>query len=50
MMVTLGVWIYYHPDVTRAGVEAEFPVLGQLAICTGMAYYLFSEEKRYYCL
>ena len=46
MMMTLGAWIYYHPVVTRAGVEAEFPVLGQLAICTGMAFYLFSEEKK----
>jgi len=25
---------------------AEFPVLGQLAICTGMAYYLFTEETK----
>lgn len=46
MIVTLGTWIYYHPVVTTAGVEAEFPVLGQLAICTGMAFYLFSEEKK----
>ena len=46
MMITLGAWIYYHPVVTIAGVEAEFPVLGQLAICTGMAFYLFSEEKK----
>lgn len=46
MIASLGLWIYYHPVVTRAGVEAEFPVLGQLAICTGMAFYLFSEEKK----
>ena len=46
MIATLGAWIYYHPIVTVAGVEAEFPVLGQLAICTGMAFYLFSEEKK----
>lgn len=46
MMATLGAWIFYHPVVTRAGVESEFPVLGQLAICTGMAFYLFSEEKK----
>ena len=46
MIVTLGAWIFYHPVVTVAGVEAEFPVLGQLAICTGMAFYLFSEEKK----
>ena len=46
MIATLGAWIYYHPVVTVAGVEAEFPVLGQLAICTGMAFYLFTEDKK----
>lgn len=44
MGVTLTSWIYYHPETTQSGVQAEFPVLGQLAICTGMAYYLFTEE------
>lgn len=44
MFVTLVSWIYYHPETTQSGVSAEFPVLGQLAICTGMAYYLFTEE------
>ena len=44
MVVTLASWIFYHPETTQSGVEAEFPVLGQLAICTGMAYYLFTEE------
>lgn len=46
MMVTLASWIYYHPETTQAGVEAEFPVLGQLAICTGMTYYLFTEKTK----
>lgn len=45
MMVTLGSWIFYHPETMIDGVRAEFPVLGQLAICTGMSFYLFSEEK-----
>lgn len=45
MIVTLGSWIYYHPE-TIYSEYAEFPVLGQLAICTGMAFYLFSEEKK----
>lgn len=44
MGLTLTSWIYYHPETTQNGVQAEFPVLGQLAICTGMAYYLFTEE------
>ena len=44
MMVTLGSWIYYHP-ATIYSQNAEFPVLGQLAVTTGMAFYLFSEDK-----
>lgn len=44
MGLTLTSWIFYHPEATQSGVQAEFPVLGQLAICTGMAYYLFTEE------
>lgn len=46
MVVTLFSWIIYHPQTLDATVEAEFPVLGQLAICTGMAYYLFTKETR----
>ena len=46
MMATLAAWIYYHPEVRTDGVEAEFPVLGQLAICTGMTYYLFTEPTK----
>ena len=46
MIVTLASWIYYHPQTTQMGVEAEFPVLGQLAICTGMTYYLFTKETK----
>lgn len=44
MILTLLSWIFFHPEATQSGVEAEFPVLGQLAICTGMSYYLFTEE------
>lgn len=44
MVGTLLAWLYYHPKATEIGVSAEFPVLGQLAICTGMAWYLFTEE------
>lgn len=46
MFVTLASWIYYHPETTQNSAQAEFPVLGQLAICTGMAYYLFTEETK----
>lgn len=46
MMVTLASWIFYHPQTTQMGVEAEFPVLGQLAICTGMTYYLFTKDTK----
>ena len=43
MIATLGSWIVYHPQTLNGG---EFPVLGQLAISTGMSYYLFSEETK----
>ncbi len=45
MILTLGSWIAYHP-VTLSSQNAEFPVLGQLAICTGMSYYLFTEDTK----
>lgn len=44
MILTLGAWVYYNP-ATLNDENAEFPVLGQLAICTGMAFYLFSEDR-----
>ena len=45
MILTLASWIVYHPETLESS-RAEFPVLGQLAICTGMAYYLFTEERK----
>lgn len=45
MVVTLASWIFYHPESLQSE-NAEFPVLGQLAICTGMAWYLFSEPTK----
>lgn len=42
MVVTLASWIFYHPESLQSE-NAEFPVLGQLAICTGMAWYLLTE-------
>ena len=46
MIGTLTLWIFYHPETTQENVHAEFPVLGQLATCTGMAYYLFTEGTK----
>lgn len=50
MVATLFSWVFYHPETTASlsgGRQAEFPVLGQLAICCGMAYYLFNDENKY---
>lgn len=46
MVITLFSWIFYHPQALDSQVEAEFPVLGQLAICTGMSYYLFTKDTK----
>ena len=45
MIATLLAWLVF---TFRAGdlvPDAEFPVLGQLAICTGMAYYIFAQPS-----
>lgn len=46
MIITLFSWILYHPQTLDSQVEAEFSVLGQLAICTGMSYYLFTKDTK----
>lgn len=46
MVLTLFSWIAYHPQTLDTQVEAEFPVLGQLAIYTGMSWYLFTKETK----
>ena len=46
MVITLFSWIFYHPQTLDTQVEAEFSVLGQLAICTGMSWYLFTKETK----
>lgn len=51
MVITLFAWIAMHPtgvqiDENGNIVRQEFPVLGQVAICTGMAWYLFTKETR----
>lgn len=45
MVLTLFSWIAYHPESFESA-NAEFPVLGQLAICTGMAWYLFTKNTK----
>lgn len=45
MIFTLIIWVFYHPSVV-AEADAEFAVLGQLAICTGMTWYLFKDDTK----
>lgn len=45
MVATMVAWLLYHPEV-QIGAEKEFVVLGQLAMCTGMAWYLWKPESR----
>lgn len=45
MVLTLFSWIAYHPESIESA-HAEFPVLGQLAIYTGMAWYLLTEDTK----
>lgn len=45
MIATMIVWVFYHPSVI-VEAEVEFVVLGQMAICTGMAWYLFKDETK----
>lgn len=45
MVLTLFSWIAYHLESIESA-HAEFPVLGQLAICTGMAWYLLTEDTK----
>lgn len=46
MILTLISWIILNPEVTDNDTQAEFPILGQLAICTGMSYYLLSKPTK----
>lgn len=45
MVLTLVSWIIYHPDSIE-NRNAEFPVLGQLAICTGLSWYLLTKQTK----
>ena len=42
MIATMVLWFGYHPEA-RTGQNAEFAVLGQLAMCTGMAWYIYTD-------
>lgn len=45
VVLTLVSWIINHPD-SFENRNAEFPVLGQLAICTGMSWYLLTKQTK----
>ena len=45
MIATMMAWLIYHPEA-RGGENVEFAVLGQMAMCTGMAWYLFTDPTK----
>lgn len=45
VVLTLVSWIIYDLD-SFENRNAEFPVLGQLAICTGMSWYLLTKQTK----
>lgn len=45
MVLTLFSWIAYHPETIESD-NAEFPVLGQLAISIGMSWYIFTKDTK----
>lgn len=45
MLLTLITFIFYHPELTNVGGYRSAP-FGQLAICTSMAWYLFSDKSK----
>lgn len=45
MILTIITWIFYHPVVINQA-QIEFVVLGQMAICTGMAWCLFKDDTK----
>lgn len=44
MVGTIFSWIAYHPEITNKNVE--FVVLGQMAMCTGMTWYLYKSKTK----
>lgn len=45
MVITVVTFIFYHPELTGEGEYRSAP-FGQLAICTSMAWYLFSDKNK----
>lgn len=45
MLLTMGMWIIQNPETATAG-NIESVTLGQMAICTGMTWYLFTKETK----
>jgi len=46
MLLTVITFIFYHPEMTEFDSENRSAPFGQLAICTSMAWYLFTSENR----
>ena len=46
LLATLFSWLIYHPEAATANTNAEFPILGQLAVCAAMGWYLLTEQTR----
>ena len=46
LVATLVSWIFYHPVVMETEQHHEFPILGQLAVCAGIGWYLLSEHDK----
>lgn len=44
MVITMISWFAYHPEIIDP--NAEFVVLGQMAMCTGMTWYLFKKQTK----
>ena len=45
MVITVLTFIFYHPEMTGEGEYRSAP-FGQLAICTSMTWFLFSEKSK----
>ena len=44
MLLTVITFLFYHPEMTDFSIENRNAPFGQLAICTSMAWYLFTPE------
>ena len=46
MVATVITFLFYHPEMTNIAGENRNAPFGQLAICTSMTWYLFTEQTR----